>query len=45
MGHCQLDDNNQCRGCFRLMSEITGWLNTSETEKKQIVSLCHARKE
>ncbi len=41
---CQLDENDICSGCYRLVSEISGWLQMSEHEKRHIVTRCEMRK-
>ena len=40
VGQCDLDENNNCIGCYRTESEITDWLNKSEEEKIDIVIRC-----
>jgi len=44
MGKCALDENDICMGCYRLISEISGWLNKSETDKRSILAHCKKRK-
>lgn len=44
VGNCQLIVDNTCMGCFRLISEIGGWLNKPESEKSAIVIRCQQRK-
>lgn len=44
VGKCGLDNNDICLGCYRLVSEISGWLNKPEQEKKAIVARCTERK-
>ncbi len=44
VGKCQLIENDICMGCYRLISEIGGWLNKSENEKSDIVIRCSKRK-
>ena len=44
VGKCQWIENNICMGCYRLTSEIGGWLRKSEHEKKEIVLRCQERK-
>jgi predicted Fe-S protein YdhL (DUF1289 family) len=40
IGQCDLDDNDNCRGCYRSASEITDWVNKSDDEKRAIVIRC-----
>lgn len=44
VGRCGLDENDICTGCYRLVSEIGGWLNKSEQEKADIVVRAAKRK-
>jgi len=45
VGQCGLDESDTCVGCYRLASEIGGWLNKSEQEKLAIVVRSAARKD
>lgn len=40
IGQCDLDDNDNCMGCYRSASEITDWMNKSDDEKIAIVIRC-----
>jgi len=44
VGKCQLVESDICMGCYRLISEISGWLNKPESVKKEIVDRCTKRK-
>ncbi|NQY89032.1 MAG: DUF1289 domain-containing protein [Colwellia sp.] len=44
VGKCTLDENDICVGCYRLVSEISGWLDTPEHEKIEIIARCRKRK-
>ena len=41
---CQLNPNNICIGCYRTISEITGWTTKSINEQKEIVARSLKRK-
>jgi predicted Fe-S protein YdhL (DUF1289 family) len=34
-----------CRGCYRTIGEIAGWLNMSEGERHRVVAALAARRE
>ncbi|MCI2284581.1 DUF1289 domain-containing protein [Colwellia sp. MSW7] len=38
------DQNDICVGCYRHLSEIIGWRDKSETQKKEILACCNQRK-
>ncbi|MCQ3827897.1 DUF1289 domain-containing protein [Microbulbifer elongatus] len=40
---CALNRDDICEGCFRSGAEISQWGRMSNTEKKQVLSLCHER--
>lgn len=40
---CCLNEQDMCVGCGRLLVEITGWLNCSDEDKKQIVQAAQQR--
>ncbi|MGV2873323.1 DUF1289 domain-containing protein [Colwellia sp. E150_009] len=42
--NCCLDQNDICLGCYRHISEIIGWQEKSESEKKEILACCNQRK-
>lgn len=42
--NCCLDNKDVCLGCFRHISEITGWGSASTERKKQVLSLATERK-
>lgn len=42
---CCLDDDNTCLGCFRTLSEITGWSQADAEERERILERCAQRKE
>jgi predicted Fe-S protein YdhL (DUF1289 family) len=42
--NCCLDQNDICVGCYRHLSEIIGWRDKSETQKKEILACCNQRK-
>lgn len=42
---CCLDDQDVCLGCFRLLTEITGWQAASEEERERILACCVERRE
>jgi len=42
---CCLDDSNDtCMGCFRTLSEITGWSAADAAERERILERCRQRK-
>lgn len=40
---CALDDEDICIGCQRNVAEITRWSRMDNTERRQVLALCHAR--
>ncbi len=42
--HCCLDDNDICVGCYRSLTEITGWMSAPDTEKLEVLQRCEQRK-
>lgn len=45
IGRCCLDDNDICIGCYRSLTEITGWASKCNVEKIEILELCEERKQ
>jgi predicted Fe-S protein YdhL (DUF1289 family) len=43
IGVCALDEQDICTGCQRSGSEITQWTRMSESGRREVLSLCHAR--
>ena len=42
--NCCLDESDICLGCYRHISEIIGWRNKSESQRKEILARCKQRK-
>ena len=42
--NCCLDEQDVCLGCGRTLSEIRAWSSLSETERRQVLTLCEERK-
>ncbi|WP_018608490.1 DUF1289 domain-containing protein [Uliginosibacterium gangwonense] len=42
---CCLDDTDTCLGCFRTLSEITGWGYADAEERERILERCTQRKQ
>lgn len=42
--NCCLDDTDMCVGCFRMMSEILHWKQSSNEAKRDILEQCRQRK-
>lgn len=40
---CALDDDDICIGCQRNVAEITRWARMDNTERRQVLVLCHER--
>lgn len=40
---CALDDQDICTGCQRTAAEITRWGRMENTERRQVLRLCHER--
>lgn len=40
---CALDDDDICIGCQRSVAEITRWSRMDNTERREVLVLCHAR--
>jgi uncharacterized protein len=43
--NCCLDENDICLGCYRSITEITGWSKASEDEKAEIIHQCRLREQ
>lgn len=41
---CQFDENEVCLGCYRTKSEIVRWMQLTENERLQIMSILADRK-
>ncbi|MGH1461163.1 MAG: DUF1289 domain-containing protein [Neptuniibacter sp.] len=42
--NCCLDEQDVCLGCFRLISEITGWNSSTVEDKRAILHRCAMRR-
>ncbi|MGV3344188.1 DUF1289 domain-containing protein [Enterobacteriaceae bacterium LUAb1] len=42
-GICQSDERGYCRGCFRSRDERFNWLKFTDTQKRDVLRLCHQR--
>jgi predicted Fe-S protein YdhL (DUF1289 family) len=42
--NCGLDENDICVGCNRSISEIMGWRDIPDSQKKVILARCSQRK-
>ncbi|WP_298722456.1 DUF1289 domain-containing protein [uncultured Oceanisphaera sp.] len=40
---CALDEHEVCRGCYRSISEIIGWGDKSNEQKRRILANCAQR--
>lgn len=40
VGQCKLDEDDNCTGCYRSASEISGWMHKSEDEQIAIFIRC-----
>ncbi|MCP3749747.1 DUF1289 domain-containing protein [Pseudomonas sp. SBB6] len=40
---CALDDADICTGCQRSAAEITRWGRMDNSERRQVLTLCHER--
>lgn len=45
IGHCCLDDDDICVGCFRSLADITGWSTATDAEKVKVLEQCEIRKQ
>jgi uncharacterized protein len=41
--NCCLDDNDICLGCNRSLTEICGWTESTDDEKREILERCRLR--
>lgn len=41
---CQLDDEEMCIGCFRMIAEIVDWNQFTEEVKERVLHACDTRK-
>ncbi|WMC12109.1 DUF1289 domain-containing protein [Oceanimonas pelagia] len=44
IGHCRLDEERVCEGCFRTIDEISGWRERPDHDKRAILARCAARR-
>jgi len=44
VNNCCLNEDDICLGCFRSLTEITGWHHASRHERLKILENCHQRK-
>ncbi|MDU5454547.1 DUF1289 domain-containing protein [Pseudescherichia vulneris] len=42
-GICQTDEHGYCRGCLRSRDERFNWQRMSDSEKQNVLRLCHQR--
>lgn len=42
-GVCQSDTRGYCLGCFRNRNERFQWMTMSDTQKRDVLRLCHQR--
>lgn len=40
---CALDDDDVCTGCQRTVAEITRWSRMTNSERRDVLVLCHER--
>lgn len=40
---CALDDDDVCSGCQRTVAEITRWSRMTNSERREVLVLCHER--
>jgi predicted Fe-S protein YdhL (DUF1289 family) len=40
---CALDEQDICTGCQRTVDEITRWSRMDNTERREVLGLCHER--
>jgi uncharacterized protein len=40
---CALDEEDICIGCQRTVDEITRWSRMDNTERREVLLLCHQR--
>ncbi|GHA09679.1 DUF1289 domain-containing protein [Oceanisphaera arctica] len=40
---CKLDEEEVCRGCYRSITEIIGWGDKSDEQKRNILANCARR--
>jgi len=43
-GICQSDAHGYCLGCLRSREERFNWLRFSDTQKREVLRLCHQRR-
>ncbi|OKP05800.1 DUF1289 domain-containing protein [Xenorhabdus eapokensis] len=43
-GVCESDPRGFCQGCYRSREERFIWMKLSDSEKREILRLCHQRK-
>ncbi|WP_119145174.1 DUF1289 domain-containing protein [Pseudomonas reidholzensis] len=40
---CALDEQDMCTGCQRTVAEISRWGRMDNSERRQVLKLCHER--
>lgn len=43
--NCCLDDSDICLGCYRSITEITGWSGADHFQRNEILARCRQRRE
>ena len=43
--NCCLDDSDICLGCYRSITEITGWSGADQYQRIEILARCRQRRE
>lgn len=43
--NCCLDNNDICLGCYRSITEITGWSGADNYQRNEILARCRQRRE
>ena len=43
--NCCLDDSDICLGCYRSITEITGWSGADNYQRNEILARCQQRRE
>ena len=44
VGVCELDASGHCRGCWRTLEEVAGWITYTDTQREAIIANLERRK-
>ena len=42
---CALDEDDICRGCYRSLTEITGWMAMDDNQRREVLARAKIREQ